>query len=114
MSFHFNFKEIVKFELLGTKTWGHNARSDAYIDDKPSIVLLEPYNPIPVTGHISELLFYGGRENETETYIQTYRRIGAIMYRIISSTKVDGMYGPSSVKGLSLSLANHHPYLIID
>ena len=74
--------------MLVTIKWGHTTRFDAYIDNKPSIVILEPYSQIAVTGHISKFTFYGGRESETETYIQTYRKIGAMRYRMISRTKV--------------------------
>ena len=63
------WSNLNRFPLLGTTNWGHTTRLDAYIDDKPSIVLVEPYNPITVAGNISKLLFYGGRENETETFI---------------------------------------------
>ena len=74
--------------MVEPTTWGHTSRLDAYIDDIPSIVLVEPDDSIPVTGHISKFTFYGGRENETETFIQTYRRTGPLGYKIISSTKV--------------------------
>ena len=74
--------------LSGTIKWGHNSRLNQYIDDGPSIVLLEPHNPIPVTGHISKFTFYSGRENETETYLQTYRRIRAMRFRIVTNAKV--------------------------